>query len=220
MEIIKQLPKTELDFSDYSKMEEIRNCLEKELITLFNKEEYTVQRLEKILLDSQQTVIPLINLLLSKKAFYKVTGLQQTFPYIKECVKSNADRPFSKIDKFIDMCNFTGIIVGESDEDVCSYDEYEYLQLLWNEELQTFNSYETSIADVGFNLFKEFYDFLNYFAFGKNEITKERILKLCINQIDTILFEILWYIDDENKHSMSNSKFKEAIITLNDSVLI
>lgn len=214
MEIIRQLSEMEIDFSDYEKSEEIRECFDSELQTLFSKKEYTVQILEKILIESQQIVIPFIDFLLSKKAFSKIAELKEAFPYIKEQFTNERNRPFERIHEFIEMCNFTGLIVGECEE-ICSVEEYEEIQSLWSDEMESFDTYETSIADIGFNLFSQFYDFLCHFSFENGEITKEQTAELCIEQTDIILFDILWYMDDANSNLENyTSKFKEAVTAL------
>lgn len=215
MEIIRRLSETEIDFSDYEKLEEIRKYFDSELKTLFSKEEYTVQIFECILIESQQIVIPFIDFLLSKTTFSKVAELQEAFPYIKEQFEKESIRPFERIHKFIEMCNYTGLIVGENEEEICTFDEYEEIQLSWSDEQESFNTYEMSIADIGFNLFSQFYDFLCHFSFENSEFTKEQTAELCIRQIDIILFDILWYMDDKNS-TLENytSQFEEALIKL------
>lgn len=221
MEIIRQLSEMEIDFSDYEKLEEIRECFDSELQILFSKKEYTVQILERILVESQQIVIPFIDFLLSKKTFSKIVELRKAFPYIKEQFTNESNRPFERIYEFIEMCNFTGLIVGESEEEICSIEEYEEIQSLWSDELKSFDTYETSIADIGFNLFSQFYNFICYFSFESSEITKEQTAELCIEQIDIILFDILWYIDDENYNiDTDDSKLKKALAAIDKIIKI
>lgn len=211
MNILNLITESKLDFSDYDSMDEIRDRLNVSLKELFNHKYFTIRVLENILIGTQQIIMQYINWLLEKETFKKACDLKDAFPYVRLCFEDSSERPFNNINNYISLCDYVGIIVCESDDEVCSEEEYHMIQDLWRNEKILFNNNEIIIADLGYNLFSVFYYFLNYFAFSGEKITKERIQKLCIDQIDNILFEILWYIDDEEGNSITESNFMNAV---------
>lgn len=216
MKKIRELLPSKIDFSDYDKIEEYRDLVDNTLINIFNKNEYSIQKLEKILINTQEILKPFIDIFFETESFKKVIDLKNVFSYIKESIKNKSEKPFVNIEKYIEMCYFTGLIVGEREDDICSEDEYFLIQEQWQKDKENLGFEKHIIIDYGFNIFGEVYNFICYFGFNNNEITKSKVLNLCISQIDSILFEILWEIDDYMNNNTDKSYFINAISVIDD----
>lgn len=103
-----------------------------------------------------------------------------------------------------ELCNFTGNIVGEYDEDSgCSYEKYQELQEhWWDEEIKIMPLHEQQAANLGYVIFEAFYDFISYWEEEKEKVTQEDIQFYCVKQMQANIFSILWNYEESMENEM------------------
>lgn len=202
-----------IDFSNDKYFYNLQDEAERDLKTIFSEHHFTIKQMEGILLLTQAKMQPIINWFLQNDCFGKITDLKNAFSDIMACSLQDRKPSINKIADYIRLCYYAGNIVGEYDEDSenCSYEEYEQLQSKWHEEKLKMTQDEQIMAEFGYVLFETFYYFICYFEFEGEDITKERIQNLCIDQIQNLLFGILWIYDEERKEHFHTYKCVEMV---------
>lgn len=204
----------DIDFSNEKMCEQLQNQLDLALQRTLNHDKYTLEQLENLLFFIQSRIEPFVSQILNFESLSRFSELKNGFEYVKKNWETCAERPYLKLEIYCEMCNQIACIAA-------SYDDPEYLALihfpkelfdLLNEkyfsELKEKDRLSVEIAYYSYSIFEVYHNFMEYFgSTGDKHFTLTR----CISQIDDILFDILWWLDDDLGNNAENSYFLKFI---------
>lgn len=205
-----------VDFSNEEHRRQINGIIEEKLQQLMADSHSMPNIHEKLLVSAQEQVMPFISAILDFKSFHEFTDLKNVVDYVIACQQGDKEPPFPDMEHYDELCFKTAFIFDTDMEDECDGHEvkkYNRLRRAYYREIPKKDPETQIVAEYFWHpIFSEYYYFIGYFMQERNDVEKDR--NQCRSIIIDILFDVLWDLDNECEHSVENSYFKRAVISL------
>ena len=209
----------EIDFSDEKQYEYLQDQINSTLQDVLNNEKNTLEQMENLLFIVQSWIQPFVFQILNFASLNIFFELKNAYEYVQWNWKEAVERPYFQLEMYCEKCNQIGCIMDSHDDPEYlvsihfSQEEAELLGEDYFAELKEKDYFSRTIACYSYSIFESYYNFLNYFKVAKD---RDHAVKICLSQIDNILFNILWWLDCDLGNYTENSYFVKAVNELLD----
>lgn len=213
------MPK-EIDFSDEKQYEYLQNKMCSALQDVLSNEKNALEQMENLLFAVQSWIQPFVLQILDFECFHSFSELKNAYEYIRKNWEAAEERPYLQLEMYCEMCNQIGCIVDSHDDPEyldsinLSQEEAELISGEYFSELEEKDFVSRALAHYSYSIFESYYDFLNYFRSAKD---RKHVIRICLSQIDNILFNVFWWLDCDLENGMDDSYFLKAVNELLDS---
>jgi len=204
-----------IDFADDKSHDDLQDVVNAELAGVLQNEKFTMGFLEQLLFTMESWIQPFVELVLSMESMQSFSSLKDAVTYIHEKHNEGCARPYQKLEDYCNMCQVIGSIVGEYDEtSQLSVEEVERLQHAFYAETESKDGLCKVVAEhYSYAIFELVYYFVEYFYRNSG---REETVEMVLFLADNILFNVLWYLEEDIAGRTEYVDFKEALNRLTE----